>query len=137
MIIMDKRATYICGTFRRIALLEEAISCFLAQEYDGPKHLVVVNDEPEQTLEFDHPEVTIVNLKQRISLEAKRNIAAAERITETDVFFHMDDDDLFASERTEKCIEMMANGEIFKTDDWMLDTSPPSRVVGRTIANYA
>jgi hypothetical protein len=31
----------------------------LIQDYPGKKELVILNDNPEQTLVFDHPEVVI------------------------------------------------------------------------------
>jgi glycosyltransferase involved in cell wall biosynthesis len=55
-----------CATYGRPFLLEEAIHSFLQQDYAGEKELVIVNDCAEQTLIFEHPEVVIVNTKERI-----------------------------------------------------------------------
>lgn len=46
--------------------LEEAICSFLQQDYDGVKELVIINDDPEVTLQFAHAEVKIVNLPESI-----------------------------------------------------------------------
>ena len=37
----------ICPTYGRPELLEEAIYCFLLQDYPGPKELIVLNDYAE------------------------------------------------------------------------------------------
>ena len=56
-----------CSTYGRPqALLENSIQCFLDQDYAGPKELVILNDFSEHDLVFDHPEVRIINLKERI-----------------------------------------------------------------------
>lgn len=55
----------ICPTHGRIERLEEAVYSFLQQDYPGPKELLILNDHPEQTLEFDHPEVRVVNRRER------------------------------------------------------------------------
>jgi hypothetical protein len=39
----------------------EAIACFLAQDYPGPKQLVVYNNDPALELVFNHPEVLVIN----------------------------------------------------------------------------
>jgi hypothetical protein len=40
---------------------DEAVACFLAQDYPGPKELVVYNNDPGLVLSFSHPEVRVVN----------------------------------------------------------------------------
>ena len=129
-------ASFVCSTFRRPELLENAIACFLAQEWEGDKLMVIVNDEPEQQLVFDHPEVRIFNHKNRIPLAIKRNIAVSECIGETDYLFHSDDDDLYAPERIRVSVENMTEG-VFKTDRFCIDTTPIQQVFGRNIGNYA
>ncbi|MCB0207679.1 MAG: sulfotransferase family 2 domain-containing protein [Anaerolineae bacterium] len=57
-------------------LLEEAIYSFLQQDYDGPKELIILNDDPTQTLVFDHPEVKIINQPQQTQFgRGKWNVA--------------------------------------------------------------
>jgi hypothetical protein len=40
---------------------DEAVACFLAQDYPGPKELVVYSNDPGLVLSFAHPEVRVVN----------------------------------------------------------------------------
>ena len=62
-----------CSTFGRpVNLVENSIQCFLDQDYDGPKELVILNDLNVQELVFDHPEVKIVNSKERIKPLGKK-----------------------------------------------------------------
>ncbi|MBV7332940.1 glycosyltransferase [Chloroflexi bacterium TSY] len=82
----------ICPTYGRVALLEEAIYSFLRQDYPGEKELIVLNDFAEQTLEFDHPEVRIVNLPKRFHSVGEKYKAAAALATHDLVFVWHDDD---------------------------------------------
>lgn len=66
----------VCVTYARTAELESAIACFLAQKYDGEKHMVILNTFARQTLNFTHSEVSIINMDTRPrSLGEARNIA--------------------------------------------------------------
>ncbi|MCB0195868.1 MAG: glycosyltransferase [Anaerolineae bacterium] len=88
----------ICLTYGRVALLEEAIYSFLQQDYPGPKELMVLNDYAEQTLTFDHPEVRVINLPQRLrTVGEKRNMAVALALY--DLLFVWDDDDIYLPHR--------------------------------------
>ncbi|MCB0179657.1 MAG: glycosyltransferase [Anaerolineae bacterium] len=88
----------ICPTYGRVALLEEAIYCFLQQDYPGPKELIVLNDYMAQTLIFDHPEVRVINLPQRFrTMGEKRNAGVA--MASHDLLFPWDDDDIYLPHR--------------------------------------
>jgi glycosyltransferase involved in cell wall biosynthesis len=64
----------VCITYKRTDFLEEAIESFLRQDYSGKKELIIINDDNEQTLIFEHPEVKIYNFKDRFnSIGEKRN----------------------------------------------------------------
>jgi hypothetical protein len=65
----------------QITPLEEAIYSFLRQDYPGKKELIVLNDQPEQTLRFDHPEVQVINLTRRFRTQAQRANAAVSHCT--------------------------------------------------------
>lgn len=68
----------LCPTYGRTALLEEAVESFLRQDYGGEMELVICNDLPSQTLVFEHPRVTVVNLTERCAnLGEKRNVTAS------------------------------------------------------------
>ncbi|HEY0737766.1 MAG TPA: glycosyltransferase family A protein [Herpetosiphonaceae bacterium] len=88
----------ICPTYARPELLEEAICCFLLQDYPGPKELIVLNDYAEQTLVFDHPEVRVINLPRRFrTVGEKRNAGVA--LASHDLLFPWDDDDIYLPHR--------------------------------------
>ena len=64
----------VCPTFCRTALLEEAIECFLRQDYQGEKELIIGNDFSSQHLIFEHKEVKVINTDVRFpTLGEKRN----------------------------------------------------------------
>jgi hypothetical protein len=46
----------------------------LIQDYPGKKELVILNDNPEQTLVFDHPEVVIENRKERFPTTTEKHL---------------------------------------------------------------
>jgi glycosyltransferase involved in cell wall biosynthesis len=96
----------ICPTFGRPALLVEAIESFLRQDYRGPKELVVLNDCPEQTLEYDHPEVRIVNVPGRFkSLGEKLN--AAVGLCSYDLIAVWTDDDISLPHRLSLSVDRL------------------------------
>lgn len=81
-------------THARVRHLQTSIACFLAQDYAGKKEMVILNDCPEQTLVFDHPEVKIFNLKSQIeTLGGKENRCI--ELCEGEIIFFWDDDDFF------------------------------------------
>ena len=49
-------------TYKRAWLLEEAIYSCLAQPKNILSEMVIINDNPESELIFDHPNVRIINL---------------------------------------------------------------------------
>ncbi|HEY0603904.1 MAG TPA: beta-1,6-N-acetylglucosaminyltransferase [Herpetosiphonaceae bacterium] len=88
----------ICLTYARPEVLEEAIESFLRQDYAGPKELLVLNDYPEQTLVFDHPQVRVINLPRRFrTVGEKMNAAVA--LASHDLLFVWDDDDIYLPHR--------------------------------------
>jgi glycosyltransferase involved in cell wall biosynthesis len=54
----------LCCTYGRTRLLNEAIECFLRQDFTDSK-MIVFNDCPLQTLSFAHDRVTIINKAER------------------------------------------------------------------------
>jgi glycosyltransferase involved in cell wall biosynthesis len=93
-----------CLTFGRVHLLEEAIQSFLLQDYPGEKELLILNDYAPQTLELNHPEVTIINVPVRFSsMGEKRNAAAA--LSRHDFLAVWDDDDIFLPHRLRYSME--------------------------------
>ncbi|MBI3957503.1 MAG: glycosyltransferase family 2 protein [Chloroflexi bacterium] len=94
----------ICPTYARVDLLEEAIHSFLLQDYPGEKELLILNDYPEQTLEFDHPEVRIVNLPRSFHSLGEK-FKAAVGLASHDLLFVWSDDDIYLPHRLRYCVE--------------------------------
>ena len=42
----------------------EAVACFLDQDYQGPKELIIYNNDADLFLKFDHPDVKVVNTRR-------------------------------------------------------------------------
>ncbi len=83
-----------CCTYGRPFCLEEALHSFLIQDYDGEKEIIILNDLAEQTLFFDHPQVKIINLKERIVPLSKKFNECISYCT-GDYIFVWEDDDIY------------------------------------------
>jgi len=80
-------------TYKRHHLLEEAIESFLQQKKGG--EMVIINDNPEVDYVFDHPDVKIINHKERFpSISAK--IEWGYKQCKHNYIYRLDDDDLLA-----------------------------------------
>lgn len=101
------KVSCICPTWNRPGWLEECIESFHRQDYRGEKELIVINDCPSQELVYNHPEVKIINRKEKYrSLGQKYN----------DAFFNMatggiitpwEDDDIFLPWKISHCVNQM------------------------------
>jgi len=99
----------LCSTYGRVRALEEAVHSFLMQDYEGPKELLILNDLADQELIFDHPDVRIVNSKNRIvPLGAKFNEAA--RLAKGRIFMVWEDDDIYLPHRISYSVQHLKNG---------------------------
>lgn len=84
------------------SLLNEAVESFLRQTYPN-KELVIVNDAPNQTIVFDHPDVKVINCDKRFpSLGLKRNFTVEQSSGEYIVTW--DDDDISLPNRLEETV---------------------------------
>jgi hypothetical protein len=82
-----------CLTYGRVESLEESLYSFLIQEYNGPKEMVIINDYPEQTLIYNHPNVKIINLPYTFEFLGDKENFATEQCS-GDIIMQWDDDDL-------------------------------------------
>ena len=98
-----------CPTFARPFLLEESLKSFLDQDYEGEKELIILNDCSDQTLIFDHPEVKIFNVNNRIEPIGKKFNDTAE-LCSGDILMPWDDDDIFLPWRFKTTLKYMRNG---------------------------
>ena len=74
------------------ALVNEAIESFLRQTWEN-KELIILNDTPNQTLRFDHPDVVVVNSPRRFRTMGEK-LNAAFGLATGDVLCRFDDDDV-------------------------------------------
>jgi hypothetical protein len=105
-----------CSTFGRPKhILENSIQCFLEQDYKGPKELVILNDLQDQELEFNHPEIRIINYPSRIKPLGKKFNINIENC-KYEYLATWEDDDFFLSNRLSFGVANMKNG-VFHTHD--------------------
>jgi glycosyltransferase involved in cell wall biosynthesis len=82
-------------TYKRHHLLEEAIQSFLAQENPPECEMVIINDNAEVDYVYDHPNVRIINHKERFpSISAKLQWGYQQ--CKGEYIYRLDDDDLLA-----------------------------------------
>jgi glycosyltransferase involved in cell wall biosynthesis len=82
-----------CITYGRVNLLEESIESFLRQKYEGKKELVIINDYPKQKLQYNHPEIKIINTETTFpTIGHKENFAVDN--CGYDIVAVWDDDDI-------------------------------------------
>lgn len=102
----------VCPVYGGVTWLENALDCFLKQDYDGPKELLVVNSFPGQTLRGEFPNVRIVNLSARPeNLGALRNLCVQG--AKGDIIVTWDSDDIFLPNH------LSTIAAHFKDNDWI------------------
>lgn len=102
-----------CLTYGRPQLMLEAVECFLRQDYPGEKELILLNDQPGVKFIFEHPEIKIFNLDERVpTIGGKRNLCA--ELSSGDIIMPWDDDDIHLPWRISTTIAEMQNRHYFK-----------------------
>jgi len=98
----------LCCSYGRILLLEEAIKCYLDQDYPN-KELIILNDKPDVILRLPkQDDVRIFNNPTRFnSLGEKRNYIKTLASKNTEYFCVFDDDDLYMPYRIKESVEAM------------------------------
>lgn len=103
-------------TYKRHHILNEAIQSFLLQNIKDCE-MVVINDNAEVDYVFDHPNVKIINHKERFhSISAK--IEWGYKQCKYKYIYRLDDDDLlspWALENLKKDIEQNPGYEIYRS----------------------
>lgn len=111
-----------CSTYGRPKkIIENSIKCFLEQDYDGPKELVILNDFIDQNLIFDHPDVRIINYHERIKPLGKKFNMNVD-FCKYDILAVWEDDDVFLRNRLSYSFENMKNG-VFHTKEAFVERS--------------
>jgi glycosyltransferase involved in cell wall biosynthesis len=104
-----------CITYGRPELLEEAIECFLRQDYPGQTDMVILNDHEEIKIEWpDAPDnIQIINLDERVpTIGEKRNISVD--LSKGQLCCPWDDDDLCLPWRFAVSVQEMRNHHYYK-----------------------
>ena len=90
-------------TYGRFSRLQDAIACFLLQDYEGPKHLVISNDAAApikltpacDALNIDEVStIWLTNWPERFENLGRKRQQMVDT-AETDLIAHWDDDDLY------------------------------------------
>jgi glycosyltransferase involved in cell wall biosynthesis len=131
------KALFICPTYGRIPFLGRMLAGFLRQTYDD-KHLVIINDDKNVTLDCDYDNVTCININKKVLVDVKRNIGAC--FGNYDLIFPQDDDDIAMPNRIANHlkkfqenpdINLYRNHSIYvitKEDEMIISTLGPNAV---------
>ncbi|CAJ1417986.1 unnamed protein product [Effrenium voratum] len=101
-------------TYKRAALLREALEQVKRQRYRGDVEVVVVDDSPEdqrediEALQDAKVRINYIYLPERMSIGAKRNLGI--RNARAEVIAIWDDDDVFTKDRLRKQVEHLFSG---------------------------
>ena len=105
-------------TYKRHHLLEEAIQSFLAQELPPESEIVIINDNVDVDYVYDHPNVRIINHKERFPSIASK-LEWGYRQCKYDYIYRLDDDDLltpWALRNAQIDIETNPGFEIYRSE---------------------
>ncbi len=94
-------------TYKRHHILEEAIESFLRQDINYPKEMVIINDNKDAEYIFDHPDVRIINLKDRFTSISEK-LKWGFNQCKYDYIYRLDDDDLIINFKELLVILIMA-----------------------------
>ncbi len=116
----------ICPTYNRAAtrkyLLEEAVEAFLRQTYPE-KELLIINDHPDQTIVFEHPQVKVFNLKQRFATLGEKYNWGVRQSSGRWITTH-EDDDISLPGRLEDGVKKIAGYSYYNPKGyWYLDSN--------------
>ncbi len=96
--------TAVCPTFGRFKRLQDAIACFILQDYPGRMHLLIFNDAPiplqltasgdESIAVGDNAKISLKNIRPRFPTLGQKRQALADAAC-SDLIAHWEDDDLY------------------------------------------
>ena len=113
-----------CATYGRPKfILENSIQCFLNQDWPGQKELVILNDCKYQTFIFDHPQVKILNIEDRIPILGKK-FNETIKLCKYNFLAAWEDDDTFLSHRLSYSTSNLYKNLIFHTYDGFVERQP-------------
>ena len=80
-------------TYQRYEILEEAILSYLLQDFKGESEMVIINDSPDVEYVYDHPNIKIINCKERFSSISEK-MEFGYKQCKYEYIYRLDDDDL-------------------------------------------
>lgn len=107
------RISCICITYGRVPLLQEALQCFLDQEY-ADREIIIFNSLDAQTLRYSDPRVKIINSPVRPKTLGETRNLAIEHAT-GDLLVTWDSDDLYLPNH----LSNFAKGFDLDQHDWV------------------
>jgi hypothetical protein len=110
-----------CATYGRSkAIIENNIKCFLDQEWPGKKELVILNDCKYQKFIFDHPEVKIYNIDEKIPILGKK-FNETVKLCSYEYIATWEDDDSFLKHRLFYSFNNLMNNQVYHTYDGFIE----------------
>ena len=106
------RVSAICLTYNmedRAQVLNEAVESFLRQTWPN-KELIIVNDDPNLALEFDHPQVTILQFDTRFATLGEKYNAGCFYAT-GEILCSWDDDDISLPWRMKQAVDKLKDSD--------------------------
>ena len=106
-------------TYQRHKILEEAIQSYLCQNFEGESEMVIINDSPDVEYVYDHPNIRIINCKERFKSISEK-LEFGYKQCKYNYIYRLDDDDLltpFALSIVNKNILEYPNYDIYRSEN--------------------
>jgi glycosyltransferase involved in cell wall biosynthesis len=109
-IITRMRASILIPTYARVEHLQEALFSCLNQDYHDLE-IVILNDCPEQTIEFDHPKVRVINQKVWTPIIGDKRNKLID-LASGEIMIALDDDDLLKSNHVSEHVKNILENDV-------------------------
>jgi hypothetical protein len=110
-----------CATYGRSAsTIENSIQCFLDQDWLGKKELIILNDCKYQKFIYNHPEIKIINIDERIPILGKK-FNETVKLCSYEYIATWEDDDSFLRNRLTYSFNNLKTKLVFHTYDGFIE----------------
>lgn len=100
----------VCPTFGKVKHLEEAVYSFLIQSYPN-KELIIFNNYDAVDIVFDHPEVTVINYKGKITDNTAECRNLGNQFARGKYIMTWDDDDIYLKHRIKLSVKALSKSD--------------------------
>lgn len=126
----------IIPTYNRASILREALECVYAQDYEGPKEIIVIDDnstdDTVEMIESNFPDVLLIQLDKNVGPSAARNIGIMK--AKGSFISFLDSDDLWECNYLSSQLEVLKkereqqtkNVSVSSTIEWNTKTGKRS-----------